>query len=541
MRQFFEPAPAPFWAREILRTIRRAVTDVWPVPLRLKDYAAAELPAASQHKQGLVYDSTTGEVKWSDGSAWAAFSTSGHSHSAADLMLSASDRLVGRDAAGAGAAEELIVGGGLEFTGAGGLQRSALSGDVIAAAGSGVVTIADDAVANAKLADMAQARLKGRAASAGTGDPIDLTPAEAKTLLAIVAADISDLAEAVRDRVGATLAAGAGIAIAVDDPGDTVTLASTITQYGDEMARDALAAALTAGAGISITPNDGADTITIASTITQYGDEMARDALGSALTAGAGIAITPNDGADTINVACTITQYSDELAQDAVGAILADSATIDFSYDDAGGQITAAVRDNSVTYAKLQNVSATDRLLGRSSSGAGDVEEIACTAAGRSMVAAADADAQRTLLRSGCMVRKSVSETGINASAGGYFLSWDVETYDDGGYHDNVANNSRLTTLAGQTRVRVGCMILFANVTAGSQMSVVVYKNGGAAYDGRPAAHQTSPSAILQPVMTVASGPIPVSGGTDYFQVAIYCSDTSIDVATGSSFWIEAC
>jgi hypothetical protein len=57
-----------------------------------------------------------------------------------------------------------------------------------------------------------------------------------------------------------------------------------------------------------------------------------------------------------------------------------------------------AVDNDAITYAKMQNVSATDKLLGRSSSGAGDVEEIACTAAGRSMIAAASATAQTALL-----------------------------------------------------------------------------------------------------------------------------------------------
>jgi hypothetical protein len=37
---------------------------------------------------------------------------------------------------------------------------------------------------------------------------------------------------------------------------------------------------------------------------------------------------------------------------------------------------TAKIQNDAVTYAKLQNVSATDRLLGRSSAGAGDVEEL---------------------------------------------------------------------------------------------------------------------------------------------------------------------
>ena len=47
---------------------------------------------------------------------------------------------------------------------------------------------------------------------------------------------------------------------------------------------------------------------------------------------------------------------------------------------------TGEIDDDAVTYAKTQDVSATDRLLGRSTAGAGDVEEIACAASGRSIV-----------------------------------------------------------------------------------------------------------------------------------------------------------
>lgn len=50
----------------------------------------------------------------------------------------------------------------------------------------------DGGTTNAKLANMAQATFKGRAAGAGTGAPVDLTAAQAKTALAIVAADVSD-------------------------------------------------------------------------------------------------------------------------------------------------------------------------------------------------------------------------------------------------------------------------------------------------------------------------------------------------------------
>ena len=59
---------------------------------------------------------------------------------------------------------------------------------------------------------------------------------------------------------------------------------------------------------------------------------------------------------------------------------------------------TAAISGSAITYAKLQNVSTTDRLLGRSSAGSGVVEEIACTAAGRALIDDASASDQRTTL-----------------------------------------------------------------------------------------------------------------------------------------------
>jgi hypothetical protein len=56
------------------------------------------------------------------------------------------------------------------------------TGDVT---GSTALTIADNVVSNAKLADMAEATIKGRAAGAGTGDPADLTASQARTALGL--------------------------------------------------------------------------------------------------------------------------------------------------------------------------------------------------------------------------------------------------------------------------------------------------------------------------------------------------------------------
>lgn len=94
----------------------------------------------------------------------------------------ATDRLIGRDTAGTGDSEEISVSGGLEWTGGPGIQRSALTGDVTATAGSNSTTIANSAVTLAKMADLATARFIGRV-TAGTGVPESLTGTQATTLL----------------------------------------------------------------------------------------------------------------------------------------------------------------------------------------------------------------------------------------------------------------------------------------------------------------------------------------------------------------------
>jgi hypothetical protein len=63
-----------------------------------------------------------------------------------------------------------------------------------------------------------------------------------------------------------------------------------------------------------------------------------------------------------------------------------------------GTVTTAKLVNNAVTYAKIQNVSATDKILGRASSGSGVVEEIACTSVGRGLLACATAAAARVFL-----------------------------------------------------------------------------------------------------------------------------------------------
>ena len=72
--------------------------------------------------------------------------------------------------------------------------------------------------------------------------------------------------------------------------------------------------------------------------------------------------------------------------------------------------ITSAVQvgtPDSVTYDMLQDTTGTDKLLGRSTAGAGTVEEISCTAAGRALLDDANATAQRATLGLGTLAVKS--------------------------------------------------------------------------------------------------------------------------------------
>lgn len=69
------------------------------------------------------------------------------------------------------------------------------------------------------------------------------------------------------------------------------------------------------------------------------------------------------------------TQFTVEDAQDAIGTILVDSSEIDFTYNDATPSITATLIDNSIAAARL-TVTATARLLGRKTAGAGAGEEL---------------------------------------------------------------------------------------------------------------------------------------------------------------------
>ena len=130
------------------------------------------------------------------------------------------------------------------------------------------------------------------------------------------------------------------------------------------------------------------------------------------------------------------------------GATLADSSSIDLAKLNQSSTTklgTVALDNSAVTYAKIQNVSATDRLLGRSTAGAGVVEEIPLTAAGRALIDDADAAAQRTTLGLGTIATQNASAVAITGGTitGGTITGITDLAVADGGTGASDAGTAR--------------------------------------------------------------------------------------------------
>lgn len=144
------------------------VTDVAPSKNAIRDLVESLIA-------GMVPDGDYGDIVVSGGGT--VFTIDSNAVTLAQLDNIATDSLLGRDTAGSGDPEVIAVGGGIEFTGSQAIQRSALTGDVSAPAGSNVTTLANSTVSNAKLAPAATDILLGRdTAGVGNIEYISLDP-----------------------------------------------------------------------------------------------------------------------------------------------------------------------------------------------------------------------------------------------------------------------------------------------------------------------------------------------------------------------------
>lgn len=171
------------------------------------------------------------------------------------------------------------------------------------------------------------------------------------------------------------------------------TSALVTTSALTELVQDIVGAMAVAGANITVTYNDGAGTLTIAvSGLTSAAlsdfTEAVQDVVGALGFGGAGLTATYDDAANTLTLVVNVDDSTIEIASDALRV------------KDLGIS-TAKIANDAVTYAKMQNVSATDKLLGRVSSGAGDVEEVTFTDFAQSLLDDTTAAAARTTLGTG--------------------------------------------------------------------------------------------------------------------------------------------
>jgi hypothetical protein len=134
----------------------------------------------------------------------------------------------------------------------------------------------------------------------------------------------------------------------------------------------------------------------------------------------------------------------------------------------ANAVVTADIASSAVTYAKIQDVSATDRLLGRSTAGAGVVEEITCTAFGRSLLDDATASAARTTLGLGTI---ATAASGDYLPIGGGTLTGTATISAAAGAMLN------LTATGGTSQVaQTGGVLYITNYVSNSQ---IIYNLAG--------------------------------------------------------------
>lgn len=184
-----------------------------------------------------------------------------------------------------------------------------------------------------------------------------------------------------------TLAAGTNITITTNAAGDTVTIAASGAAAGDfsgpasstdnALVRfDGASGKTGQNSGVIVDDTDnvtGMATLTLPNTGLHLLDTNASHDLiiapGSDLTADHTLTITTGDADRTLTVA----------GNASVNGTNTGDQTITLEGDVTGtgtGTFTATIANDAVTYAKLQNVSATDRLLGRDTALAGGVEEL---------------------------------------------------------------------------------------------------------------------------------------------------------------------
>jgi hypothetical protein len=353
-------------------------------------------------------------------------------------------------------------------SGGGGGISDGDKGDITVSGAGTVWTIDNDVVTYAKMQNVSAAsRLLGRGSSAGAGDVQEITLGTGLSLSGTtLSGNVGDMQKSVYDPQNLGFISGSGglssggyldMAAGGDSsgiPGGAGGVVHTFGGGSDGVSGGGSGGSIdTSGEGL----NSGGNINTSAGATASGGSIDTSDGGGSINTRGSGSiefgasgTRTTLSGTASVDRAISLPDASGTVAL--TSDIPADTGitqlTGDVTAGPGNGSQAATIANDAVTYAKMQNVSAASRLLGRGSAGgAGDVEEIT--------------------LGSGL----SLSGTTLSATGGGatlVTLSTDWSTTDNTTLQDITGLS---VSLAASKRYRVECLFMY-NTSANGTGSV---------------------------------------------------------------------
>jgi hypothetical protein len=186
---------------------------------------------------------------------------------------------------------------------------------------------------------------------------------------------------------------------------------------------------------------------------------------------------------------------------------------------------TTAMQAQAASYAKIQNVSATDRVLGRSSAGAGVIEEIAFTSQARQLCDDTSFSAMRATLGLGsaAVINSNPfravlgsNQTGI-VTATWTKIAFGAESFDVGNFF-NTTNNRFQPTEAGYYELTGNLEFNTTNIADGSACRSAIYFNGGADIEYGPYNNAATATVNIGSMVTAMRY---FNGSTDYAEMYV--------------------